>query len=452
MTHMAFKPEVEEQESAPPQRAARLRQVWQQLVWTWRPESDREASEAVVRNLWLHWFPSKVLKGSVSWSYSLWLGTAAVAQFVILTATGILLMFFYVPSVERAYWSMKDIQYATTLGWLLRNQHRWAAHLMVLTVFLHMARVFFTGAYRGARALNWLVGIVLLLATLLFSFTGYLLPWDQLAFWAVTVGTNIAKAAPFVGETIRFLLLGGSEIGQNALVRFYVLHVAVLPTFVLILITYHMWRVRKDGGLAYAERLRYQRTVQPKSPVRSKSYSLFGVTRGASVQVLSSTAVEEEDTTFASPELVRRAMLVFLIVFNLTLLLSLISNAPLEEAANFAVTPNPAKAPWYFLWLQELVAITTIRIGSFSISGGLIGGMVIPGILLLLAAARPFLDRSPQQVEGVWFPRERGTQNMVFLLVSVVIVLLVIVGLYIRGPYWKLYWPWQGWPQMPRQF
>ena len=447
---MAIKPEIDEPENASG-GGTRLRQLRQQLAWTWFPESDREASEAVVRNLWLHWFPSKVLKGSLSWGYSLWLGTAAVSLFGILTVTGILLMFFYVPSVERAYWTMKDIQYATSLGWLLRNQHRWAAHLMVAAVFLHMARVFFSGAYRGSRSLNWLVGIVLLMATLLFSFTGYLLPWDQLAFWAVTVGTNIAKAAPLVGDTIRFLLLGGSEIGQNALVRFYVLHVAVLPTFVLLLVTYHMWRVRKDGGLAYAERLRHERVAQPKSPVRSKSYSLFGVTRGASVQVLSSTAVEEEDTVFASPDLIRRAALIFLIVFNLTLLLSLISDAPLEEAANFAVTPNPAKAPWYFLWLQELVAITTIRVGGFSISGGLIGGIVIPGILLLAAAAWPFMDRSSHAVEGVWFPRERRAQNAVFLLVSVVIVVLVLIGLYIRGPYWKLYLPWQAWPQMPRQ-
>src|SRR3990172_3274612 len=203
----------------------KLRRTWRQLTWTWSPESEREAGEAIVRNLWLHWFPAKVTKGSLSWSSSLWLGAVSMSLFVILVVTGFLLMFFYVPSVERAYWTMKDIQYATSLGWLLRAQHRWAAHLMVGAVFLHMARVFFSGAYRGTRAVNWLVGIVLLLSTLLLSFTGYLLPWDQLSFFPMTLRPNIAKSAPVVGETVRFLLLGGSLIGQNALIRFYALHV-----------------------------------------------------------------------------------------------------------------------------------------------------------------------------------------------------------------------------------
>ncbi len=428
----------------------KLRHLWQQISWSWAPASEREAGEAIVRNVLLHWFPNKVTSGSLSWGYSLWLGTISFSLFVILTVTGFLLMFFYIPSIERAYWSMKDIEFAISLGWLLRNQHRWAAHLMVGAVFLHMVRVFFTGAYRGTRIVNWLVGIVLFLCTLLLSFTGYLLPWDQLAFWAVTVGTNIAKDAPLVGETTRFLLLGGSEIGQNALIRFYVLHVFVLPTVVFLLFAYHMWRVRKDGGLAFVERLRWQRAPREKEPVASKSYSLFGVTEGTSVQVVSSTVLEEEDTAFSSPELVRRVVLVFLLTFNVVLLLSLFSDAPLEEPANPLVTPNPAKAPWYFLWLQELVAITTIRIGSFSISGGFIGGILIPGILLAFAAFWPFLDRSPLSAEGVWFARERRTQNAVFILAVVAILVLILVGVYFRGPYWKLYWPWEAWPTLPR--
>ena len=429
----------------------KLRRTWRQLTWTWSPESEREAGEAIVRNLWLHWFPAKVTKGSLSWSYSLWLGTATFALFIILTVTGFLLMFFYVPSVERAYWTMKDIDYAISFGWFLRNQHRWAAHLMVGTVFLHMARVFFTGAYRGTRALNWLIGVVLLLATLLLSFTGYLLPWDQLAFWAVTVGTNIASAAPLVGGAVRFVLLGGSEIGQNALLRFYVLHVFVLPTFVLLLFAYHMWRVRKDGGLAFTERLRRERVTREKEPVSSKTYSLFGVTRGTSVQVLGSTALEEEDTVFSSPDLGRRAALVFLLTLNLTIVLSIFFDAPLETPANPFLTPNPAKAPWYFLWLQELVSVTTIRLGALRISGALIGGILIPGFLLLLLSFWPFLDRSHAATQGVWFPRERKAQNIVFLVVSLAVVLLILVGVYFRGPYWKLYWPWQQWPPFPGQ-
>jgi quinol-cytochrome oxidoreductase complex cytochrome b subunit len=429
--------------------AERLRELWRTSVRTWAPESEREAGEAIVRNFWLHWFPNKVAMASASWSYSLWLGTATASLFLILLVTGMLLMFFYIPSVERAYWSIKDLRFAVSFGWLLRNQHRWAAHLMVGLTFLHMARVFFTGAYRGTRAVNWLVGVTLLLATLLLSFTGYLLPWDQLAFWAVTVGTNIAREAPVVGSSMRFLLLGGSEIGQATLLRFYVLHVFVLPVLVIVLFAYHMWRIRKDGGLAVAEVSRRERTSVPVPPSPSKTYSIFGATRGATLHTLATSDLESEDVVFSSPELVRRVILVFLLVFNVTLLLSVFYDAPLEEAANAAITPNPAKAPWYFLWLQELVASTTIRIGGFTVSGGFIGGILVPGVLLLVAAAWPFLDRSHATAEGRWFPAERRTQNVVFTCVALGMIILILVSMYCRGPSWGFYLPWQPWPPPP---
>jgi len=390
----------------------RIAELWRKLLWTWAPASQREAGEAIVRNLWLHWFPAKVARKSLSWNYSFWLGTVTAVLFLILNVTGLLLMFFYVPSTERAYGSIKDLDFAVSFGRLLRNQHRWAAHAMVASAFLHMVRVFFTGAYRGPRAWNWLVGLGLLLSTMLTSFTGYLLPWDQLAYWAVTVGTNIAREAPVVGDSIRFVLLGGTAINQNALLRFYVLHVFFLPAVIWVLFAYHMWRVRKDGGLAVVERVRAQRALQPKELSKSKSYSLF----------------------------------------NLTLLLAIFFNAPLEEAANPAVTPNPAKAPWYFLWLQELVASTTVPLGPIRISGGLVGGILVPGFLLALAAIWPFADRSPRRTEGAWFPHERRTQNAVFAILVAAIVVLMGIGLLVRGPYWRLYWPGTPWPQMPHQF
>lgn len=430
----------------------RIAHLWRRLSWSWAPLSEREAGEAIVRNLWLHWFPAKVARASASWSYSLYLGVAAVSLLFILTVTGMLLMLFYVPSPAEAYGSMKDLRFAVSFGWVMRNQHRWAAHAMVLVVYLHMARVFFTAAYRGPRYVNWLVGVVLLLSTLLLSFTGYLLPWDQLALWAVTVGTNIAREAPVVGETIRYILLGGTEIGQNALLRFYVLHVFLLPAVVWVLFAYHMWRVRKDGGLAATEPLRLERMAAPKPTPASKSYSLFGLTRGSSVEVLSSVGLEEQDQVAASPNLTRRIALVFLAVFNATLLLSIMFNAPLEQAANPSVTPNPAKAPWYFLWLQELVASTTVRIGHFSISGGLIGGILIPGILLVLLVVWPLLDRSPRRTEGVWFAPERRWQNLTFALVTVGIAALIGVSLFLRGPYWHLYLPGHPWPATARRF
>ncbi|MFI5366152.1 MAG: cytochrome b N-terminal domain-containing protein [Candidatus Binatia bacterium] len=431
---------------------ARLIRLWRWVTWTWSPASEREASTAIVENLWLHWFPAKVAEASFSWSYSLWLGAISAFLFLILTVTGVLLMFFYVPSTQQAYWSIKDIHYVVGFGWLLRNQHRWAAHLMVLVVFLHMLRVFFTGAYRAQRSANWLVGVILLLLTLFLSFTGYLLPWDQLAFWAVTVGTNIAKEAPLVGAALRFILLGGTEIGQSTLVRFYVLHVFVLPAAVLALFAYHMWRVRRDGGMAVTDPASAG-VDEPReaSPVAGKTYSLFGVTPGTSLETRAAGPLGDEAATFSAPHLLRRLMLVFLAVFTLTIVLSLISGAPLEEPANATLTPNPAKAPWYFLWLQELVAITTLRLGGLTLSGGLIGGILVPGILLAAGVAWPFLDRSPLRTVGRWFPRERRLQNTVLCIIAFIMLVLVLIGMLMRGPYWQLYWPWQAWPDMPRR-
>jgi len=430
--------------------AGSVQRLWHKLFWPWAPASEREASEAIVRNLWLHWFPAKVSGRSMSWSYSFWLGTAAASLFVILTITGVMLMFFYVPSTERAYGSIKDLEYAVSFGRLLRNQHRWAAEGMVALAFIHMARVFFTGAYRGSRVLNWMVGVALLLGTLMLSFTGYLLPWDQLAYWAITVGTNIASQAPVLGSTMRYLLLGGNFVGQQTLLRFYVLHVFFLPAVIWIMFAYHMWRVRKDGGLAAIVPLRAMRQAEPKATPQSKSYSLFGLTPGTSVAVMSSMGLEERDQVASSPNLTRRMILVFLTVFNLTLLLAMLFNAPLEGPANPSVTPNPAKAPWYFVWLQELVSSTTVHLGSITLSGGLLGGILLPAILLAALIAWPFFDRSPANAEGVWFPRQRNRQNAVFAIVSVAIVILIIVGLYLRGPYWHLYWPWSPRPVLPR--
>jgi len=162
-------------------------------------------------------------------------------------------MFYYVPSTEQAYERMVDLRSTVPFGRILRNIHRWAAHGMVATVFLHMCRVFFTGGYKPPREFNWVIGVLLFLVTLFFSFTGYLLTWDQLAFWAITVGTNIAGYAPVLGNAIKFILLGGNEVGQEALLRFYVLHVVVLTLITAILLGVHFWRIRKDGGLSRPE-------------------------------------------------------------------------------------------------------------------------------------------------------------------------------------------------------
>jgi quinol-cytochrome oxidoreductase complex cytochrome b subunit len=423
--------------------------------WSLRPVSDRDAGDAVVSNFLLHWFPSKVYKPSMAWSYSFWLGTISGALFFLLILSGLPLMFLYVPSVERAYQSVKDIEYVVTFGWWLRAVHRIAAHLMVVAVVLHLARVFFTGAYKNGvgqgqrREWNWIIGVVMLLLTLFLSFTGYLLPWDQLAYWAVTVGTNIASSVPYVGPGIRELLIGGRAIEQATLIRFYVLHIIMLPGVLGALFVYHMWRVRKDGGLARADAASLLETPRETAPGATKTYTLLGVARGTAPTVRASSTQAPERTVNAVPDLTRRAMIAVLGTFALVSILASAIPSPLEEPANALVTPNPAKAPWYFLWLQEIVTDTTVRIGSFTVNGAFLGGVILPGLLLTVLAAWPWLDRSPASATGQWFARSRRLQNTVFIGILAVVLVFTVIGLFLRGPYWNFYWPWDAWPTIP---
>lgn len=429
--------------------------VRSRFLWSYQPRSDRESGDAVASNFALHWFPAKMMKASARWGYSFWLGTATTALFLLLTLSGLPLLFLYVPSVERAYATIKDIEYVVTFGSWLRSVHRLAAHGMVIAVVLHLIRVFLTGAYKNGtgrgqhREWNWVIGVVLLLATLFLSFTGYLLPWDQLAYWAITVGTNIAASIPWIGDTVREFLIGGRTIEQPTLIRFYALHVFVLPLLVSVLFVYHMWRVRKDGGLASADREALLTERQAVDPVPSKTYTLLGVARGTAPSVRAATLEAPHRTVNAVPDLVRRAAIVTIGVIALVSVLATFIRSPLEAAANPMITPNPAKAPWYFLWLQEIVTDTTVRIGSFTVNGAFLGGVILPGLMIGLLTIWPWLDRSPASATGVWFPRERRVQNTVFLLVMLFVLLLTIVGTFMRGPYWDLFWPWESWPAIP---
>jgi quinol-cytochrome oxidoreductase complex cytochrome b subunit len=213
------------------------------------PDSNRNRALVVFTNFFLHIHPVKVRLRAIAFSRTLYLGGLSAAAFFLLVVSGLMLMFYYHPSVPRAYEDMKDLEFVVSSGVFLRNLHRWSAHAMVALVFLHMARVFFAGAYRPPREFNWVIGVFLFVLTVLLSYTGYLLPWDQLAYWAVTVGANMANAVPGVGPYAKFLLLGGNTINENALLRFYVLHCMVLPLGLILGIAIHIWRVRKDGGI-----------------------------------------------------------------------------------------------------------------------------------------------------------------------------------------------------------
>ncbi len=224
--------------------------VWRSIVRHGVEPTNRNRVLTVVQNVFLHLHSAKVRRRNLEFSSTYYLGAVSLILFAILVGTGIVLMIYYHPSVPQAYNDMKELKFVVGSGMFLRNMHRWAAHGMVIVVFLHLLRVFYHRAYKPPREFNWVVGIVLLLMTLLLSYTGYLLPWDQLAFWAVSVGTNMVKAVPVLGDRIRYLLLGGNVVGESALLRFYVLHCVILPLALTIGVGVHLWRVRKDGSVA----------------------------------------------------------------------------------------------------------------------------------------------------------------------------------------------------------
>ncbi|MDA8773817.1 cytochrome b N-terminal domain-containing protein [Chlamydiia bacterium] len=402
------------------------------------PNNDVDRSEIVFKNFFLHFHPVKCHKNALNPFYTLGLGVITTSLFIILVLTGLVLMFYYIPAEDRAFNIMKDWQDTVPFAQLFRNMHRWGAHLMVLFTMLHMSRVFYTAAYKGERKFNWVIGIILMVLTLFLSFTGYLLPWDQLAFWAVTVGAEIASYAPNIPgleyNINKVMLLASNSVGQDALIRFYVLHVAVLPLLAGTLIGVHFWRIRKDGGLSrppdpvrpYPARV-FQRsdTKEVFAPGVPKTYGLMELVRGSNPQ----RDQGPHDNVFTWPHLLRAEMVVFMGTLALVLCLSFF-DAPLEEPANPTKPPNPAKAPWYFLGLQELVAYSAFW-----------GGVAIPALMVLGLALIPYFDRNPRGV-GIWFHHSRYYAIFFYTLFMLVQYLLIIIGTYFRGANWNFIWPW----------
>jgi quinol-cytochrome oxidoreductase complex cytochrome b subunit len=416
-----------------------IREIWQSIVRRDPLSTDKGKSELVFLNVWLHIHPAKVKKENMKFRHTFYLGFITFFLFLILLTTGIALMVYYRPYPAQAYQDMKDLQFAVFMGTFLRNMHRWAAHGMVICVFLHMCRVFYTGSYKKPRQFNWVIGVLLLLLTLSLSFTGYLLPWDQLAYWAITVGTNIGSYAPLIGGQLRELLLGGHSVGEGALIRFYVLHVAVLPAAMILLTIVHFWRVRKDGGLSRPVwKLKGKKEelvvigapavavpMQASATSKDKTYGLMEVVSGKPI-FETVTPEEEEDTVFSYPYAFVREAVVLMATVTTIMTMSLFLNAPLEELANPAKTPNPAKAPWYFLGLQELVSHSAF-----------LGGVVAPALMVLALLAIPYLDRNPS--------RRPGDRKLILWLFTIFVVAnlaLIIVGTFFRGPGWALVPPW----------
>ena len=247
----------------------RTSQVWRSVFRHGYPDTERNRTLAALSNVFLHLHPVRVRKSGLRMRYTWCMGGLTFFLFLVETITGILLMFYYRPTGDAAYVDIAALRDHVPLG-IMRELHRWGAHAMVVSVWLHMFRVFLTGSYKPPREFNWCVGVILLVCTLMLSFTGYLLPWDQLAIWAITVGSNMARATPFLGhegpgaslltldgiplihsgDDARFGLLAGRLVGEGALLRFYVLHCILIPFVASILMAVHFWRVRKDGGIS----------------------------------------------------------------------------------------------------------------------------------------------------------------------------------------------------------
>jgi quinol-cytochrome oxidoreductase complex cytochrome b subunit len=351
----------------------------------------------ITRNFFLHIHAPGVHIHSMKPTYTFGLGMILGFLFLIMVFTGVVLMIYYTPSVNGAYNSVKDIVYIVPGGRIIRNMHRWASQGMVIVVFLHLVRVFYTGSYLGSRARNWVIGVVLLIVVLLSNFSGYLLPWDQLAYWAVTIGSNIAASAreltDLLGITSLFdpggflkkLLIGGETVGQPALSRFFALHVIFLPLTMLVLMGVHFWRIRKDGGLSRPAGYAGERGNENRWP--------------------------------AWPVLMWTELGILLLVVLVILFIALVADAPLLEQANPAFAENPAKSPWYFLGIQEIVSYSAFA-----------GGMLIPVLYLVFLFSIPYRDRE-DQFAGEWFSGRKGVQ--VVLWSAVAAFLLVVFQLFV---------------------
>ncbi len=374
------------------------------------PDSPRTRSQAVFSSLFLHIHSVRTHRWTLKQTFTLGLGVATLALFAILIVTGIMLMVYYKPTEAEAYQSIKDIHYVVPGGRLLRNTHRWAANLMIVGVLLHMARVFFTHSYQKPREFNWIVGIVLLILTFALSFTGYCLPWDQLAYWAVVIGSNIAGSPrelfealgwtqlAGIGDLQREILLGSHFVGNEAILRFYWLHCVALPFLMTAFIGVHFWRIRKDGGMSRPEDilpdeldgLPSDKVARTSFQDPGKTYTLVCAVSDGSPQV----DKDEENTVQSWPHAFRAELSVAMIILALVLLLGIFLDAPLKVPADPMVPDNPAKAPWYFLGLQEVVSYSAFA-----------GGIALPFFFMASLALIPFLDREKFPT-GRW-PRQK---------------------------------------------
>jgi quinol-cytochrome oxidoreductase complex cytochrome b subunit len=333
---------------------------------TLRAERARDGYRSLFNSLVLHFRPRNVPEETLRWTLTWGLGGMAVVLVFLLFGTGVLLKFVYLPFPDKAYESILNLQNQVLFGRLIRNIHHWSANALILVSFLHLLRVFFTGAFHAPRQFNWVIGTASFLVILFSNFTGYLLPWDQLAFWAVTICTGMLEYMPGIGLWIQGLIQGGPEIGHVTLSNFYAIHTALLPAALLILMLFHFWRIRKAGGLVVP------RQAEQDSGTRSQSVP-------------------------AIPNLLLREMVVALVLIASILVFSMLVDAPLGNKANPGLSPNPTKAPWYFMGIQEMLLHFHPLFALF----------VIPVLMLMALIAVPYINYR-MNTAGVWFASTKG--------------------------------------------
>nr|WP_319401629.1 cytochrome b N-terminal domain-containing protein [uncultured Carboxylicivirga sp.] len=334
-----------------------------------------------ISKLLLHLHPNKVNVQSIKFTRTFGLGGMAALLFVVLFITGMLLRFVYVPSVKGAYNSIVELQSDVLFGQLLRNLHYWSGMALVLVSFLHVIRVFYSQSIYNERKKNWIYGLLLMFLVLFSNFTGYLLPWDQLAYWAVTIMTNMLSYIPFIGDALADMVRDGKEVTEATLLRFYHFHTGLLPLLMVILMSVHFWLVRKSRGV----------TVQN---------------------------IEERKMVPTHPNLLYKEVVVALILIVVLFLFSMFVNAPLKGMANPLESPNPSKAPWYFMGFQELLLHIHPGFGIF----------VIPILVIAFLVYIPYMNYNNLNV-GVWFNSEKGKKlTLISFLYSVVVTVMILLA------------------------
>ena len=351
-----------------------------------RPEY-LERYRSFFNSLILHFRPRNVQERTLRFTLTWGLGGMAVVLVCMLFVTGLMLKFVYQPVPDRAYESIIHLQNNVLFGQLIRNIHHWSGNILLIIVFLHFLRVFFTGAFHPPRQFNWIIGLVMFLAVLTSNITGYLLPWDQLAFWAITICTGMLEYVPGMGEWLQKLIRGGSDIGPATLSIFFAIHTAIIPAGLIILMPWHFWRVRKAGGL-----------VIPRRPDEGES--------------------SEDEKVPTIPNLILREIVVALVLVAIIMLISVAFNAPLEAKANPGLSPNPTKAPWYFAGIQELLLHFHPLFALF----------MIPVFMLIALVGIPYLNYQTDTA-GVWLASHRGRRmSVVAVLVAIVVTPIGIVA------------------------